>query len=247
AADKASDASVMVEKLMQQATDDYNALLEKLQAKYMGSRYYEVIPFNRALRYMEEKAIAWDEIFADFERNYFPSETDIRKLATLQLKKLFLDRSQNSAGSVGTETPDDIEMAEKASSHDSLSFSAAELDPEEARNVLDSVVDEHRACERQDGVEQGPESKEFDSQTVPNAGQVTIGGLPVEESPAHVVDREDVKHLDLAIPTRSANGALAELSDSSHTSGSTTRPTTSDSQEYWSALNKCDLRHPVHQ
>ncbi|KAK4980832.1 Mitochondrial distribution and morphology protein 12, partial [Elasticomyces elasticus] len=230
AADKASDASVMVEKLMQQATDDYNALLEKLQAKYMGSRYYEVIPFNRALRYMEEKAIAWDEIFADFERNYFPSETDIRKLATLQLKKLFLDRSQNSAGSVGTETPDDIEMAEKASSHDSLSFSAAELDPEEARNVLDSVVDEHRACERQDGVEQGPESKEFDSQTVPNAGQVTIGGLPVEESPAHVVDREDVKHLDLAIPTRSANGALAELSDSSHTSGSTTRPTTSDSQ-----------------
>ncbi|KAI7680638.1 hypothetical protein KC353_g22029, partial [Hortaea werneckii] len=101
----AMEAHEKIDELRQQAKEDHEELLEKLQQKYGSSRYYELIPLNRALRYMDEKAIAWDEEFNNFERDFFPSETDIRKLATLQLKNMFLE-SQPSSSSIASDMSD---------------------------------------------------------------------------------------------------------------------------------------------
>ena len=54
----------------------------------MESKYYEIIPLNRAVRAMQEKVAEWDDAFSDFDANFFPSEKDIRRLAALQLKKM---------------------------------------------------------------------------------------------------------------------------------------------------------------
>jgi 1-phosphatidylinositol-3-phosphate 5-kinase len=79
-----------VDKLMKRASEEHDWLRQKLRDKYMTSRYYEIIPLNRAIRAIQEKAISWDDAFAEFEHQFFPSEKDIRRLAALQLKKIFL-------------------------------------------------------------------------------------------------------------------------------------------------------------
>ena len=74
--------------------DERMFLVDKLQDKYCGSKYFEVIPLNRAVRALQEKVSRWDKTFADFEKRYFPSEKDIRKLAAQRLKDVYLARSE---------------------------------------------------------------------------------------------------------------------------------------------------------
>ncbi|KFY79640.1 hypothetical protein V499_01395 [Pseudogymnoascus sp. VKM F-103] len=101
--DKVEACMAEVETLSQRAQDEHASLLNKLQEKYMESKYYEIIPMNRAIRAMQERVAEWDTAFTDFDRNFFPSEKDIRRLAALQLKNLFLDRD---ASTTPNETPD---------------------------------------------------------------------------------------------------------------------------------------------
>jgi 1-phosphatidylinositol-3-phosphate 5-kinase len=86
-----------VDRLIRCANEDHAWMRHKLQDKYMNSKYYEIIPMNRAIRAIQEKAIAWDETFLDFEQQFFPSEKDIRRLATLQLRKFFLERDESTS------------------------------------------------------------------------------------------------------------------------------------------------------
>ena len=83
-----------LESYQQRVRDEHSFLLNKLQDKYTNSRYFEVIPLNRAVRAMQEKVSNWDQTFAEFERKYFPSEKDIRRLAAQQLKNVYLSRTE---------------------------------------------------------------------------------------------------------------------------------------------------------
>ncbi|KFY27574.1 hypothetical protein V493_03416 [Pseudogymnoascus sp. VKM F-4281 (FW-2241)] len=104
--DKVEACIAEVETLSKRAQDEHAALLNKLQEKYMESKYYEIIPMNRAIRAMQERVAEWDTAFTDFDRNFFPSEKDIRRLAALQLKNLFLDRDGSTTHLASNETPD---------------------------------------------------------------------------------------------------------------------------------------------
>lgn len=202
APEKSSDAAATLEKLVQRAHSDNEALSQKLQAKYMASKFYEIIPLNRAVRMMDEKAIAWDEAFADFERNFFPSENDIRRLATLQLKKLFLDRGE------AAETPHQdlsdadggMEMQERPTS--GMGLTDEHLQSEKAQHMLTSVVKEHGHSGA------NAELRPSISRTLrPGVQAIEIPDnavLSKQLSPSEIeqaVEREDVKHLDLAVPT----------------------------------------------
>ncbi|KFY39254.1 hypothetical protein V494_04062 [Pseudogymnoascus sp. VKM F-4513 (FW-928)] len=94
--DKVEACIAEVETLSKRAQDEHASLLNKLQEKYMESKYYEIIPMNRAIRAMQERVAEWDTAFTNFDRNFFPSEKDIRRLAALQLKNLFLDRDAST-------------------------------------------------------------------------------------------------------------------------------------------------------
>ncbi|KAF2863406.1 hypothetical protein K470DRAFT_210901 [Piedraia hortae CBS 480.64] len=176
---KVAEANEKLETLRQRADEEYGVLLAKLQEKYATSRYYELIPLNRALRLMDEKAIVWDEEFSNFDRDYLPSETDIRKLATLQLRNMFLESQPSSKESSEAE---ETELKE-------LSIKSEGSDPENALDAMSSAIEEHRSSQ--------DTTSDLDAEKDSLAGPLNRILTPQEE--LQVVEREEVKHLDLAV------------------------------------------------
>ena len=95
-AEKVKDCENDIANFKQRVKAEHEILLEKLREKYTDSRFYEIIPLNRAVRAIQEKVAGWDVTFAEFEKNYFPSEKDIRRLAAERLKELYLESEQAS-------------------------------------------------------------------------------------------------------------------------------------------------------
>lgn len=210
---KSAAAQDVLVELRQRAKDDHQELLDKLQRKYSGSRYYELIPLNRALRFMDEKALAWDEAFNDFEEHYFLTETDIRKFATLQLRNMFLE-SQPATSTVVSDASDDEGYTEKSplpvpSLKNQLT--GHELRSEQAHDVLSSTVEEHRESIA-DGDDHnavlGKESEEL-------LGSSLARKVSPRKEQEQAVQREDVKHLDLAISSKSPDDDTADDRQSS--------------------------------
>ncbi|KIX95972.1 uncharacterized protein Z520_08227 [Fonsecaea multimorphosa CBS 102226] len=197
----AEACSAEIERLTKKANEEHASLIKQLQERYTNTRYWETIPLNAVLRATQEKVSEWDDAFADFERNYFPSETDIHRLATLQLKKIFLDRDVSVASlksdDEGTMTPPTEEVADEkgaAGETPTEGRRPSKLSPEKTQSFLQSVLEEHATTPAEEiGISAVPEITKSDVQSLPS----------VLDGPRNV---EDVKHLDLAIasPTQQA-------------------------------------------
>ena len=135
--EKAEACKAEVERLTKLAQEEHAALTRKLQAKYMESKYYEIIPLNRALRAMQEKVAEWDDAFAAFDANYFPSEKDIRRLAALQLKRMFMDRDESATSLASAESAD---LAFDADEKSPTGPQPPNVSAEEASDVLTSLI-----------------------------------------------------------------------------------------------------------
>ena len=194
---KAEACTAEVERLKKLAQDEHAAMLRKLQQKYMESKYYEIIPLNRALRAMQEKVAEWDGAFADFDTNFFPSEKDIRRLAALQLKKMFMDRDDSSTSLPSTEATDVPSDADEKSPPASLELSRnpSNVSAEEANEVLSSVLEENSSP--------------------PAASSQEPQALSTKTSDSHSLelDREGIEHLDLAFPKPSQHVELTPPSE----------------------------------
>ncbi|OAL24137.1 hypothetical protein AYO20_10749 [Fonsecaea nubica] len=183
-----------IERLTKKANEEHAGLIKQLQERYTNTRYWETIPLNAVLRATQEKVSEWDDAFADFERNFFPSETDIHRLATLQLKKIFLDRDVSVASlksdDEGATTPPAEEVIdEKGGAGETLTEGRrpSKLSPEKTQSFLQSVLEEHATTPADEiGVSEVPEITKSDVQSLPS----------ILDGPRNV---EDVKHLDLAI------------------------------------------------
>lgn len=88
--EKADLCKSELEILTKRAQEDQQTIVRRLEETYVQSKYYEVVPFNILVREMLERASEWDEAFAKFEADYL-NDKDIRQLAILQLKKMFID------------------------------------------------------------------------------------------------------------------------------------------------------------
>jgi len=197
--EKAEACKAEVEKLSKMAQDEHAALLRTLQDKYMESKYYETLPMNRAIRAMQEKVAEWDAAFADFDGNYFPSEKDIRRLAALQLKNLFLDRDASTTSLTSNEVSEHTsDVGERHSDEiTKQTQDSTDLSLIEVRNTLDSVAEE--------GI--SPENKALE---VPRR---TVDGMLVENTSQYAMS-----HLDLATPWPTASESNSACNDST-TSG----------------------------
>ena len=189
-----------VDELLLRANDEHKALLQKLQELYMDSKHYEIIPLNQAIRATQEKVAEWDNAFADFDRNFFPSEKDIRRLATLQLKKIFLDRddsttSLNSTDDSTTSSAPEEMLADKSAPNDPpIPVSQTRIiSPEKAHDMLASVVKEHSADSGslEDSDAEHPKGVSNTATPLIDAGY--------NESSHKNIDVEKMQHLDLAI------------------------------------------------
>ena len=209
---KAEACKEEVDTLMKRAEDEHESLRKKLQEKYMNSKHFEVIPLNRAMRALQEKVAEWDCTFAEFDRNFFPSEKDIRRLAALQLKKIFLDREDSTSSTSvtdgpstegDTETPPTSEgdIAERISSTESsmLIPSRHHISDEKAQDMLSSVVEDYT------------DTKEHAGQDISDRA-AAISNLEAKPCEHHGANpkTESVRHLDLAITSN-----LPELPGSS--------------------------------
>ncbi|KAL4871404.1 hypothetical protein BDV12DRAFT_28362 [Aspergillus spectabilis] len=135
------------ENMTKKANEDQTQLIKQMQERYMNSLYWEVIPLNKAMRSAQEKVVEWDTAFAEFEKNYFPSEKDIRRLASLQLKKIFLDRDASVTSLTSPDeqptTPTEAESEQGQTPDGSRLIRRMTLSPEKTQDVLASVVEEH--------------------------------------------------------------------------------------------------------
>lgn len=183
-----------IESLNKKANDDQAALIRQLQEKYTNSRYWELIPLNVVLRSVQEKVVEWDVAFAEFEKNYFPSEKDIRRLATLQLKKI-----ASMASWTGPEEPTTT-PAEKEDHEESerpLLMRRMTLSPEKAQDVLVSVVEEHSAKNKENELVENSQVEEDAEPLSPKQVPETLSSSPQEKA----VVQKGVQHLDLAVPS----------------------------------------------
>ena len=141
-----------IDVLTKKANEEHTQLIKLLQDCYNSSKHWQTSPLNKAIRMTLERVTEWENIFTDFEKKYFPSEKDIRRLATLQLHKIFLDRDVSvtsiSRSDEGTSTPPaEEQFDEKQIPHiESIETPRARrttmLSPEKAHSVLRSVVEE---------------------------------------------------------------------------------------------------------
>ncbi|KAF2022244.1 hypothetical protein BU24DRAFT_384801 [Aaosphaeria arxii CBS 175.79] len=200
-----------VETLFKRATEEHEWLKKKLQDKYMTSKYYEIIPLNRAIRAIQEKAILWDEIFAQFEESYFPSEKDIRRLAVLQMRKFFIERDESSsslasveeASEIGTEEPAQLERRNSIP----ITPMPSSMSPEQARDMLTSVVEEDQSH----GVHSDEPHSEAKLREAVEKSRQLLGPieLPIQ-TPIEALERDDVRHLDLAVSSNFPEGVPAQ-------------------------------------
>lgn len=189
-----------VDSLLKRACDEHHALIQNLQDSYMNSKHYEIIPLNQALRATQLKVAEWDNAFAEFDRNFFPSEKDIRRLATLQLKKIFLDKDESTTSVNSTDEgsissiPEEI-ITEKA---DMDEIPALISQPQsislEKENGLSSSVAENHALQIKLS-EAGPFNYHR-SAPVTAIPTVNPQGPPVDRK---VAGLDEVQHLDLAV------------------------------------------------
>ncbi|KAH0563270.1 hypothetical protein GP486_002166 [Trichoglossum hirsutum] len=203
--EKAEACKGEIEKLTKRANDEHSWLIRKLQDKYMNSKYYEILPQNRAVRAMQEKVAEWDTIFAEFDNNFFPSEKDITRLATLQLKKLFLDRDDTvstiTSVDEGTSTPptetDDTERVSPSASIE-LTATAAGMSPEKTHSMLASVVEENAEVTK--GAEQVHRNRNGEDKT-PTPTPTQPDEVNTAKAPLKEADGEITNRLDLVIPS----------------------------------------------
>ncbi|KAL8651858.1 MAG: hypothetical protein Q9210_003019, partial [Variospora velana] len=189
-----------VNRLMERSREDHRALVRNLQDRYMTSKHYETVPFNRAIRATQEKVAEWDNAFADFDRNFFPSEKDIRRLATLQLKRIFLDRDDSSTSLTSNEggtvaaAPDKLTIVGSSSEEPpSLVPQTRNMSPEKTQDMLSAVVDQDVASQSTT-VQSTSINEQRSAPPTATAANFADG---MTSNPL-VIDHEDVRHLDLA-------------------------------------------------
>ncbi|KAG6017505.1 hypothetical protein E4U54_006789 [Claviceps lovelessii] len=94
--EKADLCKAEVERLMKKTQEEQPAIIRQMQRTYVESKYYEVVPFNKLVREMMEKAGEWDQAFARFEADFL-GDRDMRQITMMQLKKIFTDNESKES------------------------------------------------------------------------------------------------------------------------------------------------------
>ena len=197
APEKVEECQAQVDKMTKKANEEHLSLIKQLQDLYTRSKHWEILRLNQAVRGTQEKAIDWEVAFSNFEHDYFPSEKDIRRLATLQLKKIFLDRDVSVTSITSTDegavAPNGSTIDEKDEDYDTprprRPRKMTQLSPEKTQNLLQSVMEEHSQPDKT-LLEPSKESLDQSGSTSSDGPQTGSRGT----------DAADIRHLDLAVP-----------------------------------------------
>ena len=194
--EKSDECKDEVDRLNKLSQEHHTWLVHKLQEKYVSTKYYEIVPFNRIIRALQEKVVEWDGIFESFEQAFLPSDKDIRRLATLQLKKIFLDREDSMTSLSSTDEKNSASMTSSLMTDPSspeeppmLVPATRKLSLEKTTDMLNAVVEDHLTTPMPSHEDTQPPLTALRIEEPREEKQIT-------ESPK----AKDIEHLDLAVP-----------------------------------------------
>lgn len=141
--------------------------LESLYHEFPGDRH---IQLNRTLKLLYDKAGEWDIEFSNFEQTFLPSENDIARITTNQLRKIFKDPTRTNQSLLQSQHFNDFEEKNKRNENPDGSNYSTETDeihsgmqwkgeliihPNRSSTCLDKdVVNPHRKTGQQNGSNQ---------------------------------------------------------------------------------------------
>ena len=203
--DRVDAFTAEIDRLLKRANEDHLRLVRKLQKRYMESKYYEIIPLNRAMRALQKIVVEWDIAFADLEADFFPSEKDITRLAVVQMKRIFLERDSSTpslstaeSGGASVQASDNEDNRPPAPGADELLPRPSQMTAEQAHDVLTSVVEED-SNQTQMMSDSSP-GLELGGGNVQQGQRGELEKTLSEETLRQDHQLSSVRHLDLAVP-----------------------------------------------
>lgn len=95
-------------ELQQSCINEKEIFLKYANEVYMNTPGTDHLSLNAVVSRLYDKSLTWMKTVSDFEKKYLPSERDIARITSNQLKKLFLDNSE-SRGNSKMDTVDEVE------------------------------------------------------------------------------------------------------------------------------------------
>lgn len=182
--EKADVCRAEIEKLTKRAQEEQPRLIRDLQAAYINSKYYEVIPLNVVIRTMLEKVEEWNAAFAKFEADFL-SDKDVRQLTIIQLKKMFSDNESkeslptsadgNSITSADTDEKSSIPTTQSTLGEGDEKTASEPNLPSQERTAEDLV-------ESRDTIQDDQPSVAGESDATPKADAATSADAPPAET-----------------------------------------------------------------
>jgi 1-phosphatidylinositol-3-phosphate 5-kinase len=102
--EKIEECKAKVEELRARCEEERVEVIDMVKHIYLSSRIADFLPLNGALRTIQDKVVTWDNEFIQFENNYLPSEKDVARITAQQLKKIFVDKQDETTPEL-VETP----------------------------------------------------------------------------------------------------------------------------------------------
>lgn len=193
--EKADICMSEIERLTKKAQEEQPKLTRDLQAAYINSKYYEVIPLNVVIRTMLEKVEEWNAAFAKFEADFL-SDKDVRQLTIIQLKKMFSDNESKeslptsadgtSITSVDTDEKGSLPTTQSTTA-DGDEKTASEPNLPSQENTIEELVVEDKDVPQED--QKNPE----DPAETPKPNPGTQEGQPVPQESATADEKIDAE------------------------------------------------------
>lgn len=110
--DKLAAGQDKLEELKKQVEDERKAIFEELEKLYHDSPGDQHLKLNVIIKTLHEKVVSWDTEFTEFGKKFLPSENDISRITSNQLKKLFTDfnKTQETKSSHSKDQDKSFEM-----------------------------------------------------------------------------------------------------------------------------------------
>lgn len=114
AVEKIEDCQQRIIELLKRAEDEKSLVVNELNDFYVKTQPVSYLPLNGVLRSVQELVVNWDLEFAEFEKQFFPSEKDITRITAQHLKRIFEKTNDDLTDEKKTPSSPNIEPDEKS-------------------------------------------------------------------------------------------------------------------------------------
>ncbi|KAL8278325.1 hypothetical protein RQP46_009217 [Phenoliferia psychrophenolica] len=176
ALDRLDESRVVMDDLAARCDVDRRAIVRLLERTYAEAQQTNGTEMTSVRRALQNKAVEWEAEFAAFEQRIIPSEKDVRRLTTVQLKRLFIDGGLPLSPErrvTSSSLAPSIELDEKQADGSSIDLTMASL-----RSTDPSSIDPDRPSTPTSSIDPNETSTSPSSRTSSSSLPPTPSALP---------------------------------------------------------------------